>query len=219
MKKNKLILGVIISGVILVGGKFLYDNFIKDDSFTHTLTYISIQGNEKEENQISTINSVINLNKCKYEETDFNMLRVDEENNVVIKESEYNKIAKKKGFKEVDLNEKDTMIIPRFDGLKNISYIKELKEVNEYSIDDLKLNVVGVTKNKILLEGMFENQLIVDDSVYNKLLEDTENESMLIKAFDIEDKEQSKLVSKELKQDKLFQREKNKQSYFLLSKY
>ncbi|MEG2919090.1 MAG: hypothetical protein RR851_14290, partial [Clostridium sp.] len=91
MKKNKLILGVIISGVILVGGKFSYDNFIKDDSFTHTLTYISIQGNEKEKNQINEINRVIKSNECKYEEIDFNMLKVDEENNVVIKESEYNK--------------------------------------------------------------------------------------------------------------------------------
>ncbi|MEG2289413.1 MAG: hypothetical protein RR891_05290 [Clostridium sp.] len=219
MKKNKLILGVIISGVILVGGKFSYDNFIKDDSFTHTLTYISIQGNEKEKNQINEINRVIKSNECKYEEIDFNMLKVDEENNVVIKESEYNKLAKKKGFKEVDLNDNDTMIIPRYDGLKNTSYIKELKEVKEYSIDDLKLNAVGVTKNKILVEGMFKNQLIIDDSVYNKLLEDIENKSILIKGFDIEDTKKSKLVSKELKSDKLFEKVKNEQSYFILSEY
>ncbi|MEG2919271.1 MAG: hypothetical protein RR851_15250, partial [Clostridium sp.] len=146
-------------------------------------------------------------------------LKVDEENNVVIKESEYNKLAKKKGFKEVDLNDNDTMIIPRYDGLKNTSYIKELKEVKEYSIDDLKLNAVGVTKNKILVEGMFKNQLIIDDSVYNKLLEDIENKSILIKGFDIEDTKKSKLVSKELKSDKLFEKVKNEQSYFILSEY
>lgn len=219
MKRKKIILGIIISSVILVGGKFSYDNFIKDDSFTYTLTYISIQGNEKEENQINKINEVIKSNECKYEETDFNMLKVDEENNVVIKESEYNKLAKKNGFDEVDLNDNDTMIIPTYDGLKNISYIKELKEVKGYSIDDLKLNVVGVTKNKILVDGMFKNQLIVDDIVYDKLLEDTENKSMLIKGFDIADKIKSEIVSKELKTDKLLKTVEGKQFYFVSSNY
>lgn len=219
MKKNKLILGVIISGVILVGGKFVYDNLINDDGFVHTLTYISIQGNEKEENQIDRINEVLESNRCKYEETNFNMLKVDEENNVVIKESEYNEVAKKLGFEEVHLNDKDTMIIPRYDGLKNISYFKELKEIKEYSIDDLELSVVGVMDNKIIVEGLFKNQLIVDDALYNKLLEDTENKPMLIMGFDIESKKESEAVSADLKKDKLFETIKGKQFYFISSMY
>lgn len=219
MKKNKLFLSIIISGVILLGGKILYDNFIKDDGFVYTLTYISIQGNEKEESQINKINKVMKSNECKYDETNFGMLKVGEENNVIIKESEYNKLAKKKGFKVVDLNDNDTVIIPTYDGVKNISYIKKLKEIKEYTIDDLKLNVVGVNNNKILVEGIFKNQLIVDDKIYNKLLEDTENKTILIKGFDIEDKKMSKVVIKELRNDKLFKKAENNQFYFISSEY
>lgn len=83
--------------------------------------------------------------------------------------SKMNKLAKDKNLKEVDLSGDEAMIIPRYDGIANISYLMKQKEVKEFKAKDIDLKIKGVLNKKILTTGLFKNQFVVSDKTYEKL--------------------------------------------------
>lgn len=218
MKLNKrTIAGLISAAVILIGGKFVYDNFI-DDDFTYPLTYISIEGNKREKDQIDTIEKSLESNKCKFEEINFEMLKVDDKNNMVIKESEYNKLANKLDLEKVKVNDKEAAIIPRYDGIKNFKYMNELKEITNYKVENNNLKVVGVVDKKILITGLFKSQIIISDNLYNKLEKDSENKIVTVKGYEFKENSKSDKAILQIKENKLFSNNNQNDKFYLFSK-
>lgn len=218
MKLSKrIIVGLISAAVILIGGKFVYDNFI-DDDFTYPLTYISIEGNKREKDQIDTIEKSLESNKCKFEEINFEMLKVDDKNNMVIKESEYNKLANKLDLEKVKVNDKEAAIIPRYDGIKNFKYMNELKELTNYKVENNNLKVVGVVDKKILITGLFKSQIIISDNLYNKLEKDSENKIVTVKGYEFKENSKSDKAILQIKENKLFSNNNQNDKFYLFSK-
>ena len=218
MKLSKrTIVGLLSAVVILIGGKFVYDNFI-DDDFTYPLTYISIEGNKREKDQIDTIEKSLNSNKCKFEEINFEMLKVDDNNNMVIKESEYNKLANKLDLEKVRVNDKEAAIIPRYDGIKNFKYMNELKELTNYKVENNNLKVVGVVDKKILITGLFKSQIIISDNLYNKLEKDSENKIVTVKGYEFKENSKSDKAILQIKENKLFSNNNENDIFYLFSK-
>ncbi|MDB8805942.1 MULTISPECIES: hypothetical protein [unclassified Romboutsia] len=218
MKLSKrIIVGLISAAVILIGGKFVYDNFI-DDDFTYPLTYISIEGNKREKDQIDTIEKSLESNKCKFEEINFEMLKVDDKNNMVIKESEYNKLANKLDLEKVKVNDKEAAIIPRYDGIKNFKYMNELKELTNYKVENNNLKVVGVVDKKILITGLFKSQIIISDNLYNKLEKDSENKIVTVKGYEFKENSKSDKAILQIKENKSFSNNNENDLFYLFSK-
>ncbi|CEI73136.1 MULTISPECIES: hypothetical protein [Romboutsia] len=218
MKLSKrTIVGLLSAAVILIGGKFVYDNFI-DDDLTYPLTYISIEGNKREKDQIDTIEKSLNSNKCKFEEINFEMLKVDDNNNMVIKESEYNKLANKLDLEKVRVNDKEAAIIPRYDGIKNFKYMNELKELTNYKVENNNLKVVSVVDKKILITGLFKSQIIISDNLYNKLEKDSENKIVTVKGYEFKENSKSDKAILQIKENKLFSNNNENDIFYLFSK-
>lgn len=218
MKLSKrIIVGLISAAVILIGGKFVYDNFI-DDDFTYPLTYISIEGNKREKDQIDTIEKSLESNKCKFEKINFEMLKVDDKNNMVIKESEYNKLANKLDLEKVKVNDKEAAIIPRYDGIKNFKYMNELKELTNYKVENNNLKVVGVVDKKILITGLFKSQIIISDNLYNKLEKDRENKIVTVKGYEFKENSKSDKAILQIKENKSFSNNNENDLFYLFSK-
>lgn len=218
MKLSKrIIVGLISAAVIFIGGKFVYDNFI-DDDFTYPLTYISIEGNKREKDQIDTIEKSLESNKCKFEEINFEMLKVDDKNNMVIKESEYNKLANKLDLEKVKVNDKEAAIIPRYDGKKNFKYMNELKELTNYKVENNNLKVVGVVDKKILITGLFKSQIIISDNLYNKLEKDSENKIVTVKGYEFKENSKSDKAILKIKENKSFSNNNENDLFYLFSK-
>ncbi|MEG2195456.1 MAG: hypothetical protein RRY11_11675, partial [Terrisporobacter sp.] len=137
-------------------------------------------------------------------------------NNMVIKESEYNKLAKESGLKEVNVKENETIIIPRYDGIKNTKYLKEQKSIKEFKINDKTLKVSGVGEEKIFVTGLFDNQLIVSDKVYDELCKNKDNKDVKVMAYDYKVKEDIKNAMTKFKPDSLFSN--NNDSFYFISK-
>ena len=218
MKLSKrTIVGLLSAAVILIGGKFVYDNFI-DDDFTYPLTYISIEGNKREKDQIDTIEKSLESNKCKFEEINFEMLKVDDKNNMVIKESEYNKLANKLDLEKVKVNDKEAAIIPRYDGIKNFKYMNELKELTNYKVENNNLKVVSVVDKKILITGLFKSQIIISDNLYNKLEKDSENKIVTVKGYEFKENSKSDKAILQIKENKSFSNNNENDLFYLFSK-
>jgi len=213
--KSKIILICLLVIVILAGG-FVFKEFIISDNFPYSCTYISAEGNEKEQEQLMTIENLLKDNNYKYEQIKFQLLNT-KDNSVVIKNSEYNKLSKVLGFKEVKLKENETLIIPKYDGLKNFKYRKELKEVKKFKVDDIELDVIGIGYKKILVTGLFNSQIVVSDSLYEDLQSSNENKILNVFAYNFEEDDTIKGLFDKLKRDSLF--DKNKDFYFLPNVY
>lgn len=213
--KSKIILICLLVIVILAGG-FVFKEFIISDNFPYSCTYISSEGNEKEQEQLMTIENLLKDNNYKYEQIKFQLLNT-KDNSVVIKSSEYNKLSKLLGFKEVELKENETLIIPKYDGLKNFKYRKELKEVKKFKVDDIELDVMGIGYKKILVTGLFNSQIVVSDSLYEYLQSSNENKILNVFAYNFEEDDTIKGLFDKLKRNSLF--DKNKDFYFLPNVY
>lgn len=166
--KGKVIAAV-LGIMVIAGGVSVYKSLTDDNPYR--LLYISEEGNKNEKSQNELINEAFKDSNVK--KTEFDMLKVDDKGTVVINETEYNKLAKDKNLKEVDLSGDEAMIIPRYDGIANISYLMEQKEVKEYKVKNVDLKIKGVLNKKILTTGLFKNQFVVSDKTYEKLSKDS----------------------------------------------
>jgi len=166
--KGKVIAAV-LGIMVIAGGVSAYKSLTDDNPYR--LLYISEEGNKKEKSQNESINEALKDSNVK--KTEFDMLKVDDKGTVVINETEYNKLAKDKNLKEVDLSGDEAMVIPRYDGIANISYLMKQKEVKEYKAKDVDLKIKGVLNKKILTTGLFKNQFVVSDKTYEKLSKDS----------------------------------------------
>lgn len=217
--KKGLIIGTILGATILLGGKFVYDNFLAEDDFPYSMTYISIQGNENEQAQVDLINKELKDNNVKADETDINILAVDDNLNTVISESEYNKLAKVKKLEEVKVNDNEAVIIPRYDGIKNFTYMDELKDLKEYKIADNTVKVIDIVNKKILPTGLMKSILIISDNQYAQLEKDQGNKKVQVKGYDFEDNQNAEDAVKVIKKNKLFENNNKKRDFYLISKY
>lgn len=209
--KGKVIAAV-LGIMVIAGGVSVYKSSIND--YPYRLIYMSEEGNKKEKSQEEAINEALKGSNAK--ETNFDMLKVDDKGTVVIKQTEYNKLAKDKSLKEVDLSGDEAMIIPRYDGIKNISYLKKQKEVKEFKAKDIDLKIKGVLNKKILITGLFKNQFVVSDKTYEKLSKDSK--ILEVNGYDYESNKNIQNNVTKLFKNKLFSISNDDRLYYLIGK-
>ncbi|MCC3866729.1 hypothetical protein [Terrisporobacter mayombei] len=211
ISKGKVI-AAILGIIVIAGGVSVYKSSTND--YPYRLIYISEEGNKQEKSQEEAINEA--LKGLNVKETDFDMLKVDDKGTVVIKQSEYNKLAKDKRLKEVNLSGDEAMIIPRYDGIKNISYLKKQKGIKEFKVKDIDLKIKGVLNKKILITGLFTNQLVVSDKTYEKLSKDSK--TLEISGYDYELNKDTKNNVASLFKNKSFSFSNTDRLYYLIGK-
>ncbi|SCI95391.1 Uncharacterised protein [uncultured Clostridium sp.] len=212
ISKNKII-SLVLGVTVLAGGFFSFKAFM-GENYPYRLVYISEKGNPNEKLQKEAINKVFKGTDMK--ETNFDMLEVDDKGTVVIDQTEYNKLAKEKNLKEVNLTDDETMIIPRYDGLKNKKYLDEQKEKKEFKVKDMTLKVKGVLNNKILITGLFKNQLVVSDKTYDKISRDSK--TLDISGYNYEANTDIKNKVASLFKNKLFSISEGDRLFYLIGK-
>ncbi|WP_018590639.1 hypothetical protein [Terrisporobacter glycolicus] len=209
--KGKVIAAV-LGILVIVGGVSVYKSLIND--YPYRLIYISEEGNKKEKSQEEAINEALKGSNAK--ETNFDMLKVDDKGTVVIKQTEYNKLAKDKSLKVVDLSGDEAMIIPRYDGIKNLSYLNKQKEVKEFKAKDIDIKIKGVLNKKILITGLFKNQFVVSDKTYEKLSKDSK--ILKVNGYDYESNKNIQNNVTRLFKNKLFSISNDDRLYYLIGK-
>lgn len=207
-----------IAIVVVVGGFYIAKDYILEENFPYIYTYITNEDNQLKEQQINLIEKTLKDNNKKYEKIQFEMLNVDNSNTVVIRKTEYNVLAKKLNSNEANLKENETMIIPRYDGMINTEYRKELEEVEKFKLGAIELKVVDVGSKKILVTGLFENQLVISDEVYEKMKKESTNKIINIYGYNFDNLGGSGEMTRKLKMDDLFadMYERTKEYYLLL---
>jgi len=208
-KQSKLILILIVISLIL-GGTYAFYKVAFCGGYTYKYTFISSENNKREKEQINAVEATIKDNGCNYEKTQFDMLSVDDNKNVVIKNSEYNKLAKSLNLKEVDLKENETILIPTYDlGIRKLSYTKEIKGLKKFKVTDKGLDVVGVANKRIpstgktVLGSWFKSQAVVSDSLYEKLQKNSESKLVKVYGYNFSDEKKAEEVTKNLRNNDL----------------
>lgn len=207
--KEKVIAAV-LGIMVIAGGVSVYKSLTDDNPYR--LLYISEEGNKNEKSQNESINEAFKDSNVK--KTEFDMLKVDDKGTVVINETEYNKLAKGKNLKEVDLSGDEAMIIPRYDGIANISYLMEQKEVKEYKAKDVDLKIKGVLNKKILTTGLFKNQFVVSDKTYEKLSK--ESKILEVSGYDYDSNKNTQNNVAKLFKKELFSISNTNRLYYLI---
>jgi len=207
--KGKVIAAV-LGIMVIAGGVSVYKSFTDDNPYR--LLYISEEGNKKEKSQNESINETLKDSNVK--KTEFDMLKLDDKGTVVINETEYNKLAKDKNLKEVDLSGDEAMIIPRYDGIANISYLMKQKEVKEFKAKDIDLKIKGVLNKKILTTGLFKNQFVVSDKTYEKLSKDSK--ILEVNGYDYDSNKNTQNNVAQLFKKELFSISNTNRPYYLI---
>lgn len=207
--KGKVIVAV-LGIMVIAGGVSVYKSFTDDNPYR--LLYISEEGNKKEKSQNESINETLKDSNVK--KTEFDMLKLDDKGTVVINETEYNKLAKDKNLKEVDLSGDEAMIIPRYDGIANISYLMKQKEVKEFKAKDIDLKIKGVLNKKILTTGLFKNQFVVSDKTYEKLSKDSK--ILEVNGYDYDSNKNTQNNVAQLFKKELFSISNTNRPYYLI---
>jgi len=207
--KGKVIAAV-LGIMVIAGGVSVYKSLTDDNPYR--LLYISEEGNKKEKSQNESINETLKDSNVK--KTEFDMLKLDDKGTVVINETEYNKLAKDKNLKEVDLSGDEAMIIPRYDGIANISYLMKQKEVKEFKAKDIDLKIKGVLNKKILTTGLFKNQFVVSDKTYEKLSKDSK--ILEVNGYDYDSNKNTQNNVAQLFKKELFSISNTNRPYYLI---
>jgi hypothetical protein len=145
---------------------------IRKADYPFVLNYISSNYNYVEHQQVEIIENTLKKAGYNYDKTTFEMLNINNEGKYVIKNSEFNKVAKKLNIRSVKLNKDETLIVPRFD---NKRYKKNISKFNDFEIGLYNLKVKGIADGKILPKGIGIWIVVVNDNLYSQLETDDGN--------------------------------------------
>lgn len=152
------------------------------------IQYLTREYNKDKDTQVNIIEESLKDNGYNYDKTVFNFISIGDTNKFVISQSEFNKIALKLNLDKVNLNENETIIVPRYTDSK---YIKTLEELKEFEVGNNKLKVKGIASGKIFPMGYGESTVVVNDNLYNKLEKDSSNQHVISYGYDYKDWEKS----------------------------
>ncbi|MBF8982342.1 hypothetical protein IZY60_02210 [Lutibacter sp. B2] len=222
-KQSKLILILVVIALII--GGILY-KVVFYENYTYNYTYISAENNKIEKEQINAIETMLKDNGCNYEKTQFDMLSVDDKKNFVIRNSEYNKLAKSIKLEKVKLKENEAFLIPGYDlGIRKFGYTKEIKGLKKIKVTDKELDVVGVSNKRIpatgrmVLTSLFKSQVVVSDNLYEKLQKNSESKIVKVYGYNFSDERKAQDMTRKLEENKLFKYDsENKGKFHLLEK-
>lgn len=172
-----LFLVTILSAVAFtaVTGVYALSSVVKDESLKDNpfaLTYTSYSSNDNEQQQIETINEMIESHGFQYEMYKTEVIKqVSDDNHTIhiIKLSDYNTRASALGLEQVGLNKDEALLVPvyvRFDPKRD----KTLSQKNiALENGEINLEVRGVAPKVIFYSGLFRNLIAVNDETYNKI--------------------------------------------------
>jgi len=172
-----LFLVTILSAIAFtaITGVYALSSLVKDESLKDNpfaLTYTSYSSNDNEQQQIKTIDEMLESYGLKYKKYKSEVIKqVSNDNHTVhiIKQSDYNNRASAIGLEQVDLDKDQALLVPvyvRFDPKRD----KTLSQKN-IALDNgaINLEVVGIAPKVIFYSGLFRNLVVVNDEIYNKI--------------------------------------------------
>lgn len=157
-------------------------------NYPFVINYISKEDNKNKNEQLRLIENTLKENKYNYNKTVYNVLEINDSNDYVIKNSEYNKIAGKLGLDKVSLDKNQAVLVPRFN---DTQYRNKLKDTSMFTALNNKLKVVGVSKDKIFPLVYGQNIAVVNDSLYSDLAKDSSSINTNVYGYDYKNWENS----------------------------
>jgi len=172
-----LFLVTILSAVAFtaVTGVYALSSVVKDESLKDNpfaLTYTSYSSNEHEQQQIKTIEEMLERHGFKYTRYKSEVIKQIANGNHpihIMKLSDYNNRASALGLAQAVLEKDQALLVPvyvRYDPKRD----KTLSRQN-IALDNgaIKLKVVGVAPQVIFYSGLFRNLIVVNDETYHKI--------------------------------------------------
>lgn len=172
---------------------------VKESEYPFILNYMSSSYNYMNDEQVKSIEGTLDEYGYKYKKIDYKLLNINNEGKYVIKNSEFNKLAKELNLDTVDLGVNETLIVPRFD---NERYKNKISEFKDFDIGLYNLNVEGIATGQILPKGVGTWVVVVNDKIYSQLEKDLGNTTVNVTGYDYNNWEDSTKVD-EIIQNKL----------------
>lgn len=172
---------------------------VKKADYPFVLNYISSNYNYVKRQQVEVIENTLNKAGYDYDKTAFEILNINNEGKYVIKNSEFNKVAKKLKLRKVKLNNDETLIVPRFD---NKRYKKNISKFTNFEIGLYNLKVKGIADGKILPKGIGIWIVVVNDNLYSQLEKDDGNIKYYVNGYKYDNWESSASLDEKI-QNKL----------------
>lgn len=172
-----LFLVTILSAIAFtaITGVYALSSVVKDESLKDNpfaLTFTSYSTNDNEEQQIKTIDEMLEIYGFKYEKYKSEVIKQVSKDNYtihIIKQSDYNNRASALGLEQVILDKDEALLVPvyvRFDPRRD----KTLSQKNIVLDDgEIILGVVGIAPKVIFYSGLFRNLVVVNDETYNRI--------------------------------------------------
>ncbi|GAA0103986.1 ABC transporter permease [Paraclostridium sordellii] len=186
------IMTILLSGTLVATSALssIVANQLEDikANYPFVINYIIKEDNKNKNEQLSLIENTLKENKYNYNKTIYNVLEINDSNDYVIKNSEYNKIAGKLGLDKVSLDKNQAVLVPRFN---DTQYRNKLKDTSMFTALNNKLKVVGVSKDKIFPLGYGQNIAVVNDSLYSDLAKDSSSINTNVYGYDYKNWENS----------------------------
>ena len=178
------------------------------NNFPMVYSYFSEHNNEKEYEELQQIREAIK--GYDYKELSFPVLKYNRE--VLLSVKNYNKLSKELGLDKISskLEKYEGIIIPSSNSQEHINSLKQLKN---YSIKNLNIEVKK-SKNKIIFPtGLFSKVVVISDDLYNEVK--GEFSKINFHGFDYKNWQSSAQITENLKEKHFnLDREYNR-SYFL----
>lgn len=178
------------------------------NNFPMVYSYFSEHNNEKEYEELQQIREAIK--GYDYKELSFPVLKYNRE--VLLSVKNYNKLSKELGLDKISskLEKYEGIIIPSSNSQEHINSLKQLKN---YSIKNLNIEVKK-SKNKIIFPtGLFSKVVVISDDLYNEVK--GEFSKINFHGFDYKNWQSSAKITENLKEKHFnLDREYNR-SYFL----
>lgn len=172
-----LFLVTILSAVAFtsITGVYALSSVVKDESLKDNpfaLTYTSYSSNGNEQQQIKTIDGMLERYGFKFKKYKSEVIKqVSKDNNIIhiIKLSDYNNRVSALGLEKMILDREQALLVPvyvRFDPKRD----KTLSQKNiVLDNGEINLKVVGIAPKVIFYSGLFRNLVVVNDETYNKI--------------------------------------------------
>ena len=172
-----LFLVTILSAIAFtaITGVYALSSVVKDESLKDNpfaLTFTSYSSNDNEEQQIKTIDEMLESYGFKYEKYKSEVIKQVSKGNYtvhIIKQSDYNNRVSALGLEQVVLDEDEALLVPvyvRFDPRRDKTLSQKNIVLDE---GEINLQVVGIAPKVIFYSGLFRNLVVVNDETYNRI--------------------------------------------------
>lgn len=180
-------------GTVYIQKSVLKRDVVKNSPFSLNYIVKDYSNYEKDE---EFIDEILNDNGISYNKIKLYILTIPNENKTynIIKESQYNNIVSIIKRKPVYINEKESIIVPKYEDIQNNEKNLIGKEINLYK--DVRFIVKSSAEGCIATKGILSNTFIICDKDFDSIC-NKYNKRLFI-GYEVKEWEKIKLITKKI---------------------